>query len=146
MSLSACAKETEGGTISHSKLGDPMRQALTLSLCLFLAAPPLLAEAQPKPPGPAPAAQPMPPPITKPSFDCAKTKARALLIVCGDDGLARLDLQEDALLRRAVSRAEQRDAVNAEQDVWLSERNGCGSAACLARAYHERIADLHRWT
>ena len=118
-----------------------MRKALTLSLSLFLSVAPSLLNAQP-----APQAQPAPPPITKPSFDCSKVKAKALLIVCGDDALAKLDLQEDALLRRAVSRAEQRDAVNAEQDVWLSERNGCGSAACLARAYRNRIADLHRWT
>jgi uncharacterized protein len=122
-----------------------MRRALTLSLSLLLCVPPLAANAQPAPPAQA-APQPAPPPITKPSFDCSKVKAKALLIVCGDDALARLDLQEDALLRRAVSRAEQRDAVNAEQDVWLSERNGCGSAACLSRAYRNRIADLHRWT
>jgi len=120
-----------------------MRQALTLSLSLLLSALPAALQAQPMPPA---AAQPAPPPITKPSFDCSKTKARVLLIVCGDDALAKLDLQEDALLRRAVSRAEQRDAVNAEQDVWLAERNGCASAACLARAYRNRIADLHRWT
>ena len=122
-----------------------MRKALTLSLSLFLSVAPSLLNAQPAPAG-APAPQAPPPPITKPSFDCSKVKAKALLIVCGDDALARLDLQEDALLRRAVSRAEQRDAVNAEQDVWLSERNGCGSAACLARAYRNRINDLHRWT
>jgi uncharacterized protein len=124
-----------------------MRKALTLSLSLFLSVAPSLVNAQPAPAGaPAAQAQPAPPPITKPSFDCSKVKAKALLIVCGDDALAKLDLQEDALLRRAVSRAEQRDAVNAEQDVWLSERNGCGSAACLSRAYRNRIADLHRWT
>ena len=123
-----------------------MRRALTLSLSLLLVSTlPLAANAQPAPAVQA-APQLAPPPITKPSFDCSKVKAKALLIVCGDDALARLDLQEDALLRRAVSRAEQRDAVNAEQDVWLSERNGCGSAACLARAYRNRIADLHRWT
>src|SRR5690349_1173782 len=118
------------------------RQVWALSLSLLLSTLPALAQPAPQPQ----AAQPAPPPITKPSFDCSKVKARALLIVCGDDALAKLDLQEDALLRRAVSRAEQRDAVNAEQDVWLSERNGCGSAACLARAYYNRIADLHRWT
>ena len=119
-------------------------RALSISFSLLLSALPLSAQAQPRPP--LPAAQPTPPPITRPSFDCAKTKARALLIVCGDDGLAKLDLQEDALLRRATSRAEQADAVRAEQDVWVSERNACGSAACLARAYRNRIADLHRWT
>lgn len=113
-------------------------RALTFSLSFLLFALPLAAEAQP--------AQPQPPPITKPSFDCAKTKSKALLIVCGDDALARLDLQEDALLRRATAKAEQADAVRAEQDVWVSERNGCGSAACLANAYRRRIMDLHRWT
>ena len=138
-------------------------RSLTSALSLLLFAMPALAQpapqarpapqaqsapqAQPAPQAPpAPQAQPAPPPITKPSFDCAKVKARALLIVCGDDGLAKLDLQEDALFRRATSKAEQADAVRAEQDVWLSERNGCGSAACLARAYLGRIADLHRWT
>jgi uncharacterized protein len=117
-----------------------MRRAITACFALLLSATPLLAQ-----PVPPPAAA-IPPPITKPSFDCGKTKSKALLIVCGDDALAKLDLQEDALLNRARSRAEQRDAVNAEQDVWLSERNGCGSAACLARAYRNRIGDLHRWT
>jgi len=117
------------------------RRILTLSFSLLLSALPLVAKAQPAPPPSSP-----PPSITKPSFDCAKVKAKALLIVCGDDALAKLDLQEDALLRRATSKAEQADAVRAEQDVWLSERNGCGSAACLARAYRNRIADLHRWT
>ena len=114
-----------------------LRLSTFLIAAAILTATPLLAQ-----PAPPPAA----PPITKPSFDCSKVKAKALLIVCGDDVLARLDLEEDALLRRAASRAEQRDAVNAEQDVWLAERNGCGSAACLARAYRARIADLHRWT
>ena len=114
------------------------RRALTLPLSLILSLAPLAVNAQPAPL--------QPPPITKPSFDCSKVKAKALLLVCGDDALARLDLEEDALLRRAAAKAEQRDAVNAEQDVWLSERNGCGSAPCLARAYRNRIADLHRWT
>ena len=121
-------------------------RALSFSWAILLSALPLTANAQPRPPMPAPAAAPAPPPITKPSFDCSKTKARALLIVCGDDGLAKLDLEEDGLLRRATSRAEQADAVRAEQDVWISQRNGCGNAACLSRAYRNRIADLHRWT
>jgi uncharacterized protein len=111
-------------------------RCLISALSLLLFAMPALAQ-------PAP---PAPPPITKPSFDCAKVKARALLIVCGDDALARLDLQEDALYRRATAKAEQADAVRAEQDEWISERNGCGSAACLAQAYRARIVDLRRWT
>ena len=125
-----------------------LRPALSFSIALGFSLIATALAAQPAaPPRPQPqATEPMPPPITKPSFDCAKTKSRVLLIVCGDDTLARLDLEEDALLRRATARAEQADAVRAEQDVWVSERNGCGGPACIASAYRRRIMDLHRWT
>ncbi len=103
-----------------------------------------------KPPMPPPQAaspQPAPPQPTqvKPSFDCTATKSKALLIVCGDDDLTRLDLQEDQLLRRARAKAVTPDAVNADQDLWISQRNACSNATCLSRAYRRRIQDLHAW-
>ena len=97
------------------------------------------------PPMPQAAAQPAQPAPVKPSFDCAATKSKALLIVCGDDDLARLDLQEDQLLRRARAKAVTPDAVNADQDLWISQRNACANATCLSRAYRRRIQDLHAW-
>jgi uncharacterized protein len=86
------------------------------------------------------------PPAPKPSFDCATAKSKAKLLICGSEDLAKLDVAEDALLRRARTKATTPDAVNAEQDLWLSQRDGCTSAACLTRAYHQRIQDLHAWT
>ena len=85
-------------------------------------------------------------PKPKPSFDCAAAKSKVKLMICGSDDLARLDVAEEALLRRARAKATIPDAVNEEQSLWLSRRDACTSAACLIRAYQERIADLHAWT
>jgi uncharacterized protein len=94
------------------------------------------------------AAQPpaKPPVQVKPSFDCATAKSKWKLLICGDDALAALDMQEDTLLRRARVKAVTPDAVNAEQDLWVSERDACTSAGCLTVAYRRRIRELHNWT
>jgi uncharacterized protein len=98
------------------------------------------------------AAEPVKPPMTvKPSFDCAaaksaNAKSKWKLLVCGDDALAALDVQEDTLLHRARTKAVTPDAVNAEQDLWVSERDACTSAGCLTVAYRRRIRELHNWT
>ena len=85
-------------------------------------------------------------PKPKPSFDCATAKSKAKLLICDSDELAKLDVAEEALLRRARAKATTPDAVNEEQSLWLSQRDACTSAGCLVRAYHQRIADLHAWT
>ena len=84
--------------------------------------------------------------VIKPSFDCATAKSKAKLLICGSDDLAALDLQEDQLLRRARVKAVQPDAVNSEQDLWLSQRDACASIGCLSHAYRQRIQELHAWT
>ena len=75
---------------------------------------------------------------------CQSQKAKVL--ICTDEALAALDVQEDALLRRARAKAVTPDAVNAEQDLWISERDACTSAGCLTVAYRRRIRELHNWT
>ena len=121
-----------------------LRSALVglIPVLLALSFPAAAAPPAKPPMPPSAAAQPAP---VKPSFDCAATKSKALLIVCGDDELARLDLQEDQLLRRARAKAVTPDAVNADQDLWISQRNACSNATCLSRAYRRRIQDLHAW-
>lgn len=104
---------------------------------------PLAAAAQPTAAPPAAAQQDRPP--FKTSFDCAKATSNLLRMVCNDKALAALDLQAAALLKRARAKATTPDAVNAEQDLWLSQRASCRSAACLSRAYRDRIAQLHAW-
>jgi uncharacterized protein len=84
--------------------------------------------------------------VTKPSFDCTTAKSKVKLLICGNDDLAALDRQEDQLLRRARAKAVQPDAVNSEQDFWISQRDACASVACLSRAYRQRIQELHAWT
>src|SRR5271154_5448723 len=114
-----------------------MRKKLNL-LALLLLLP--MAQAADKP------APPIQPPPIKASFDCAKARGRIQTLICGDAGLAAQDVQEDQLLRRARIRSAQPEAVNAEEDQWHSERDGCASAACIARAYRRRMQELHRWT
>ena len=109
-----------------------------LSVCTPLAAAP--------PPDTAPRQNPGKQDVViKPSFDCATAKSKAKLLICGDADLAALDVQEDQLLRRARSKAVQPDAVNAEQDLWIGQRDACSSNACLSRAYRQRIQQLHAW-
>jgi uncharacterized protein len=92
------------------------------------------------------AAEPPAKPPVKPSFDCATAKSKWKLLICGDEALAALDMEEDTLLRRARAKAVTPDAVNAEQDLWISERAACTSAGCLTVAYRRRIRQLHNWT
>ena len=52
--------------------------------------------------------------MAKPSFDCAAAKSKWKLLICGNDDLAALDMQEDTLLRRARAKAidERRQLVH----------------------------------
>ena len=112
----------------------------------LLAVPALAAPAQTsgKPPQAQSQTQPKPPPV-KPSFDCSKVKSKPLQIICTNDDLARLDLQEDALLHRARGKAVSPDAVDADQDLFIGRRAACGTAGCIAAVYRARIRELHEW-
>ena len=95
--------------------------------------------------GPTPTAASKPAAV-KPSFDCTTAKSKVRLLICSNDDLATLDMQEDQLLRRARAKAVEPDAVNSEQDLWISQRDACASVGCLSRAYRQRIQELHAWT
>jgi uncharacterized protein len=104
-----------------------------------MATPALAADAA-KPAGKAP------PPVIQASFDCATAKSKINLLICSDADVAALDVREAAMLRRAKAKAVTPDAVDVEQDVWLSQRNACGSIPCLTRAYRRRLQELRAWT
>jgi uncharacterized protein len=114
------------------------RRILTVFALLLLQPCALPAAAQNPPPRPNTAA-------VKPSFDCTAAKSKVKLLICNNDDLAALDVAEDQLLHRARAKAVTPDAVNADQDVWLAQRDACSNAACLSRAYRQRIHDLHAW-
>jgi uncharacterized protein len=122
------------------------RHAMTAIISSLLLPSALLLSA-----GPSSAAEPVPPTAhkntaIKPSFDCTAAKSKTKLLICGNDDLAALDMQEDQLLRRARAKAVHPDAVNSEQDLWISQRDACASVACLSRVYRHRIQELHAWT
>lgn len=85
-------------------------------------------------------------PVIEASFDCATAKSRINRLICSDAALAALDVREAQMLRRAKAKAVTPDAVDAEQDVWLSQRNACSTVSCLSRAYRTRIQQLRAWT
>ena len=122
-----------------------MYRAAVILLSL-LATPLLAAPAQSSAKPPHKTATQSKPPPTRPSFDCSKVRSKPLKIICANDDLARLDLQEDALLHRARAKAASPDAVDADQDLFISRRAACGSARCIAAVYRERIRQLHEWT
>lgn len=105
-------------------------------LAALLVPPALAADTAPNPIKPNP---------IKPSFDCATAKSKINLLICSDANLAALDAREADMLRRARIKAVQPDGVNAEQDVWMQDRNACATVACLTRAYQRRIQELRAW-
>lgn len=114
----------------------------TVIILSLLVAPALAAPAQTS--SKPPQTQSKPPPV-KPSFDCSKVKSKPLEIICTNDDLARLDLQEDALLHRARAKAVSPDAVDADQELFIGRRATCGTASCIAAVYRARIQELHQW-
>ncbi|MBB6065558.1 lysozyme inhibitor LprI family protein [Pseudoxanthomonas broegbernensis] len=84
-------------------------------------------------------------PDAGPSFDCARARTQVERMVCATPRLSVLD----AVLGRYYAAAGQslplgqRSCLAAEQRTWLAtQRNACGSAACLERAYLLRLDAL----
>jgi uncharacterized protein YecT (DUF1311 family) len=81
------------------------------------------------------------------SFDCRKAASSIEHAVCADASLARLDRQVaeayQAKLKNAYEDKEKGTVRQAQRD-WLGLRDKtCGvAAACLAKAYHDRLATL----
>jgi len=81
-----------------------------------------------------------------PSFDCATANFRAAALVCGDAELAAADRETNALYRRALARAADPRAVEADHADWIAlRRNACTTRSCLASAYAEQQRALREW-
>jgi uncharacterized protein YecT (DUF1311 family) len=78
------------------------------------------------------------------SFDCTKAGSVVEKVVCSNETIGQLDGLLSATYRErsdpqfgtdpAIMKAAQRD--------WLKKRNACQDAACIERAYRDRIKDL----
>lgn len=73
-----------------------------------------------------------------PSFTCSGKLTRVEQAICDDPALAQRDRDLDALYKTARARPGIADG----QRAWIRIRNGCNDAACIARAYDQRIGEL----
>src|SRR5262245_36327802 len=73
------------------------------------------------------------------SFDFAKASSFVEKAICSDKQLSGMDDQL-ARLYKAARATGDNAALEAEQKPWLSLRDQCADAACLKKAYADRIA------
>lgn len=66
-------------------------------------------------------------------------------IVCSDGQLAALDVKVAQMYQQGLRSVTDPNAFRGEQQVWLSQRDGCTDKSCLATSYGERIMELERW-
>src|SRR5438067_5475837 len=78
-----------------------------------------------------------------PSFACARAGTKVERLICGDERLAAYDRALALLYRRARQARSGGGEAEEPQRVWIErERGRCPDAACLARAYQTRIAEM----
>ena len=90
-------------------------------------------------------------PVFRAGFDCARAATPVERAVCGNELIARGDLEMGALYRSLLSAlsGERAEQLRSGQRAWLKERNACGAGdaadvVCIARQYAGRIAALSR--
>ncbi len=77
------------------------------------------------------------PPVS-PSFACGGKLTRIEQAICDEPALAQRDRDLAALYKTARTRPGVADG----QRAWIRMRNACNDAACIARAYDQRIGEL----
>ena len=112
------------------------------------------APAPPREPGARPLPVEAAPRATaSPSFNCRNARTKGEIAVCGDIGLASLDRQMADQFNRALSTADagKRSQLQRSRTRFLRFRNSCGTQACMAGAYRERMREIddimnERWS
>ncbi len=118
---------------------------------------PTPARVAPSPPREASVRKQLAPAATRtsagPSFNCRNARTRGEIAVCGDRGLASLDRQMAGQFNRAVSAADagKRLQLQRSRTRFLRYRDSCGSQACVAGAYRDRMREIddimnERWS
>lgn len=94
-------------------------------------------------PGPAPA-QAQAQGSARPSFNCRVARSRSERQVCGSAALAARDRQMSAVFYSALADADPatRARLRSSRDRFLAFRERCGSDACIAQAYADRIDEI----
>ena len=77
------------------------------------------------------------------SFDCAKATHEDEIAICGDPGLAAMDVELAQLYQSTLATISDPNALAQAESGWLVARQMCdGDLDCLRRAYGERIGQF----
>jgi uncharacterized protein len=79
-------------------------------------------------------------------IDCSKATSNADRLVCSNDRLAAAEEMMARAYRDALRRGVDRDKLQRSQRQWKTQvRDSCNDAACLERAYVERMSELNEY-
>ncbi len=109
---------------------------------------------QPRPPPPqVPQAieEPRPAAVTarnrsNPSFSCRQARTRSEQMICANNQLAARDRAMSSLYYSSIANADPvtKRRIRSSRDAFLARRERCGSEACIASVYEDRIAEIAR--
>jgi uncharacterized protein YecT (DUF1311 family) len=86
--------------------------------------------------------------VASPSFDCAKAATNVERMICADPSLGDKDRKVSVTYQTWIQRVKSGDMIDpideivADQKAWVQRRNACETAACVSKAYDERIEEL----
>jgi uncharacterized protein YecT (DUF1311 family) len=82
----------------------------------------------------------------RPSFNCRHARTPSERMVCGNGSLAAADRRMSAVYYSEMARADAqaKRALRQTRDRFLARRERCADAACVARVYEERVAEIRR--
>ena len=79
----------------------------------------------------------------KPSFDCAKARAKTEMIICSDAELAQLDVELSLLYKQAQTVVSDKEAFKkVNLDEWKKREATCFDRQCLLAWYDNRRVQL----
>lgn len=83
---------------------------------------------------------------TGPSFDCTFARLASEQMICASRPLSQLDREMAALYYDQMARADERrrDLLRRTRDAFLTRRDRCREAGCIASVYEDRIAEIRR--
>lgn len=73
------------------------------------------------------------------SFDCAKANTKVEHIICDNPEISKLDEALAQSYKDVLQNASKANAIKQAQKQWLKQRNGCGDADCVRRAYEMQL-------
>lgn len=79
-----------------------------------------------------------------PSFNCGRARSRSERLVCTSPDLAARDRRMSSQFYSALARSDAgtRSVLRASRDRFLARRERCGSDACVAQAYEQRMEEI----